>query len=117
MKRRWRRWLLAALLLPLALLGAERVAELLWPYPLDRLRALPRSTVVTASDGTWLQVMPTPDGERALPLPWAEASSAVRAAVLADEDERFFAPDGVDFVAAARELFRAVQRGRIVSGA
>ncbi|MBK8097244.1 MAG: transglycosylase domain-containing protein [Planctomycetes bacterium] len=117
MKRRWRRWLLAALLLPLALLGAERVAELLWPYPLDRLRALPRSTVITASDGTWLQVMPTPAGERALPLPWAEASSAVRAAVLAGEDARFFAHDGVDFVAAARALFRAVQRGRIVSGA
>lgn len=117
MKRRWRRWLLAALLLPLALLGAERVAGLLFPYPLERLRALPRSTVITAADGTWLRVVPTPTGERALPLPWAEASPAVRAAVLAGEDARFFAHDGVDFLAAARAVGSALQRGQVVSGA
>lgn len=118
---RWRRrvlraaWFAAGALL--ALLAFERALDLFWPYPIEWLRALPVSTVVTAQDGTWLRVLPTPAGERVLPLAWAEAAPALRAAVLAGEDERFFSHAGVDAFAVLRALLTNVQRGRVVSGA
>jgi penicillin-binding protein 1C len=99
------------------LLIAERVLGWCWPYPLARLHALPVSTVVTAADGTWLRVVPTPAGERVLPLCWRDLSPHAQALVLAAEDERFFAHTGVDVQALARAAIDNGFAGRVVSGA
>lgn len=95
----------------------ERALDVVWPYPLAQLQALPQSIVVTAADGTWLRVAPTPAGERVLPLAWAQCPDVLRAAVLAGEDERFFAHAGVDWLAGLRALADNVVSGRVVSGA
>jgi membrane carboxypeptidase/penicillin-binding protein PbpC len=99
-----------------AFLG-ERLVDVFWPYPLERLRAMPTSPVVVAADGTWLRVVPTPAGERVLPLPWNEAPDALRALVLSAEDERFFRHTGVDWLAVLRATISNVAAGRVVSGA
>jgi penicillin-binding protein 1C len=118
--RRWRRlrrlavWLLGGWLL---LLGGERVLQWCWPYPLARLQALPVSTVIAAEDGTWLQVTSTPAGERVLPLRWCDCPASVQRAILASEDERFFAHGGVDGWALLRAAVSNVRAGRVVSGA
>ncbi|MCC7064804.1 MAG: transglycosylase domain-containing protein [Planctomycetes bacterium] len=118
---RWRRLARRTLLLLLgsALLAlvAERALDWVWPYPLTRLRALELSTVVHAADGTWLRVVPTAAGERALPLEWQDAPPLLRAAILAAEDERFLAHGGVDWAAILRAGVSNLQAGRIVSGA
>lgn len=98
-------------------LAAERFVAACWPYPLAALRALPTSTLVEAADGTWLRVVPTLRGERALPLRWRDAPPLLRAAVLASEDERFFSHDGVDWLAIGRAAAGNLQAGRVVSGA
>lgn len=108
-------WWTAAALAGLWL--GERAIDLAWPYPLAQLRALPHSTVVVARDGTWLRVVPTPMGERVLPLAWAQCPDVLRTAVLAGEDERFFAHGGVDWWAGLRALAGNVAAGRVVSGA
>lgn len=99
------------------LLFAERVLGWCWPYPIERLHALPVSTVVTAADGTWLRVVPTPAGERVLPLRWRDLPPHAQALVLAAEDERFFAHSGVDLPALARAAIDNIFAGRVVSGA
>ena len=96
---------------------AERVVDVSWPYPLARLQAMPCSTVLTAVDGTWLRVAPTPAGERALPLAWDECAPSLQAAILVGEDERFFDHGGVDWCAGVRAFASNVAAGRVVSGA
>jgi penicillin-binding protein 1C len=120
MKRRWQRLRRAALWLFaswLVLLVGERALQWCWPYPLAALQALPVSTVVTAADGTWLRVTATPAGERVLPLRWCDCPAAVQQAILASEDEHFFAHTGVDFRALLRAAVSNVAAGRVVSGA
>lgn len=120
MKRRWQRLRRALLWLCfgwLLLFGGERVLQWCWPYPLARLHALPVSTVITAADGTWLQVVPTPAGERVLPLRWRDCPEVVQQAILAGEDERFFAHSGVDAMALLRACVSNVTAGHVVSGA
>ena len=117
MRWRWRRWLCGAAVAAALPFAAERALSALLPYPLPRLRQLPVSTVVTAADGSWLMVTPTPGGERVLPLRWSDASPMLRAALLASEDGDFFAHGGVDFPAALRALWQNLCAGRVVSGA
>jgi len=115
---RWcRRAAFAVLFAVLGAVAAERALERCWPYPLDRLRALEVSTVVEAADGTWLRVVPTNCGERVLPLRWNEAPALLRRAVLASEDERFFAHGGADWLAIGRATLGNLRAGRVVSGA
>jgi penicillin-binding protein 1C len=116
-RRRAVRWSVRAIVLLAALLVGERAAELCWPYPMARLLAMPTSTVVTADDGTWLRVAPTPAGERVLPTAWDEAPALLRRLVLVAEDERFFAHRGVDFVAMLRAGRSNLCAGHVVSGA
>ncbi|MBK8979511.1 MAG: transglycosylase domain-containing protein [Planctomycetes bacterium] len=96
---------------------SERALELASPYPLARLAALERSTVVTAADGTWLQVWPTSAGERVLATRWSELPVHFRAAILVAEDADFFAHSGVDPAAVLRAAVQNVTSGRVVSGA
>jgi penicillin-binding protein 1C len=117
MRRLGRRMLWAALGGVLLVLLGERVLDWASPYPLARLRALELSTVVEAADGTWLRVVPTSRGERALPLLWNSAPPLLRAAILAAEDERFLAHGGVDWIAALRAALGNLRAGRVVSGA
>ncbi|MFO1031518.1 MAG: transglycosylase domain-containing protein [Planctomycetota bacterium] len=115
---RWgKRLLLAVAGLCIGGFAAERGLDVFWPYPLDRLQALERSTVLTARDGTWLRVVPTSAGERVLPLGFAECPKVLLDAVLVGEDERFFAHGGVDWVAGLRAAAGNLTAGRVVSGA
>lgn len=116
-RRRWQRWLCLFGFGWLALLGCEHVLELLCPYPLARLRAMPTSTVVTDAHGEWLCVTSTPAHERVLPTHWRQVSPALRHALLASEDSGFFDHGGVDFGAALRALLQDAVAGRVVSGA
>ncbi len=117
LRRLGRRLAFVALFACLVGLAAEQLLDQVWPYPLVRLRALEISTVVEAGDGTWLRVVPTDRGERALPLRWNEAPALLRTAILASEDERFLDHGGVDWQALARATIGNLQAGRVVSGA
>jgi len=116
--RRWGKRLLLAGVGAFALsFVGERVLDVVWPYPLERLRALEASHVLTAADGTWLRVVPTRAGERVLPLGFAECPKVLRDAVLVGEDERFFTHGGVDWIAGFRAAVGNLAAGRVVSGA
>lgn len=115
--RRLRRALLALAAAILLLWAGERALVWAFPYPLARLQAMERSTVVLAADGSWLQVWPTTAGERVLPLRWRELPRHLQDAILVAEDERFFAHAGVDLAAVARAVGQNVAAGRVVSGA
>jgi len=116
-RRRWRRWLLAALGLWLAAFGAERALALWWPYPVAAFAALPLSLEVVAADGTLLRVQPTPAGERAVAGSFAQLPASHLQAVCLAEDARFHRHSGVDFLAMLRALAGNLRAGRIVSGA
>lgn len=116
-RARLRRWLVRAFAAAVLLLLGERVLGWCWPYPLARLATLPVSTVVTAADGAWLRVVPTPAGERVLPLRWQDLPPLTQAVVLAGEDESFFAHAGVDAAALLRAATDNLTAGRVVSGA
>jgi penicillin-binding protein 1C len=117
LRRRLRRAALAVALLALAPLGAERLFDLCCPYPLATLAGLPRSPVVTAAEGTQLQVWPTPAGERVLATRWVELPAHLRDAILTAEDADFFAHGGVDVGAVLRAAWQNLAAGRVVSGA
>jgi penicillin-binding protein 1C len=112
-----RRWLVVAAVTAATLWVGERAISAWSPYPLDVLQRLPVSTVVQAHDGSWLRVVPTPAGERVLPLDWDEASPMLRAAVVAGEDRNFFEHSGVDVPAVLRAAAGNLTAGRVVSGA
>lgn len=56
------------------------------------------------------------DGEHAVRVPLGEVSPRFLAAVLAAEDARFFAHDGVDALALGRAAWQLARTGRVVSG-
>lgn len=116
--RRWgRRLLVAGIGAFVGVFVGERVLDVVWPYPIDRLQGLQVSRVLAAADGTWLRVVPTSAGERVLPLGIAECPKVLLDAVLVGEDERFFVHGGVDWLAGLRATIGNVAAGRVVSGA
>jgi penicillin-binding protein 1B len=82
--------------------------------------------IVRASEGRTeleLVVLPpeplgsaSPSGEESLPVRLSDVPTAVRAAVLAAEDARFFEHSGLDIRALARAFWTNFRAGRIVEG-
>lgn len=114
---RWKRLVVAALLLlclpPLVELGFGFA----FPLPEGLLHPRAASRVVVAADGTWLRVEAREGTPVCLPVPLAEVSPQVVRALCAAEDRRFFAHTGIDFAAIVRACAQNFARGRTFSGA
>lgn len=117
LRRRARRWTVA--LVGVALLGhaAERVSDVVAPYPLDGLRRYGHSVVYHDAAGDRLRVTPTTSGERLLHVSIDDVSPHLIDALVAVEDQRFETHVGVDPVAVVRASIRCLLAGRVVSGA
>jgi len=86
-------------------------------HALDALRVPAGSTVVLDRDGRLLRPFATREGRWSLPVATHDVDSRFTALLLATEDGRFYAHDGIDPRAALRAAAQWVARGRIVSGA
>lgn len=84
--------------------------------PIDLMSARQGSTIVVDRDGRLLRAFTLPDGRWRLPLQPGEVDPRYIGMLLAYEDARFYAHDGVDWRALARAGLQYVARGRIVSG-
>ena len=84
--------------------------------PIDLLSARQGSTIVVDRDGRLLRAFTLPDGRWRLPLELSEVDPRYVAMLLAYEDARFYAHDGVDWRALTRAGLQLLTRGRIVSG-
>jgi penicillin-binding protein 1C len=84
--------------------------------PIDLLSARQGSTIVVDRDGRLLRAFTLPDGRWRLPVEVGEVDPRYVAMLLAYEDSRFYAHNGVDWRAMARAGLQLLARGRIVSG-
>ena len=84
--------------------------------PIDLLLARQGSTIVDDREGRLLRAFTLPDGRWRLPLEPGEVDPRYIAMLLAYEDARFYAHDGVDWRALSRASLQLLTRGRIVSG-
>jgi penicillin-binding protein 1C len=84
--------------------------------PIDLSANRQGSTIVVDRDGRLLRAFTLPDGRWRLPVAASEVDQRYIAMLLAYEDARFYAHDGVDWRALARAGLQLATRGRIVSG-
>jgi penicillin-binding protein 1C len=114
-----RRWfgVAGALIFALALAIPAAWAQYLQNLgPIDLLSARQGSTIVVDREGRLLRAFTLPDGRWRLPLEPGEVDPRYIAMLLAYEDARFYAHDGVDWRALTRASLQLLTRGRIVSG-
>ncbi len=84
--------------------------------PLDLASARVGSTIVVDRDGRLLRAFTLPDGRWRLPTSGGEVDPRYLAMLVAYEDGRFYAHEGVDWRAMARAAGQWLARGRVVSG-
>ena len=101
---------LLLLLLPLLLWALDSAC----PPNLSRLSAV--SPEVTARDGQLLSVFPAPGGVWRLRTQVGDIDRRYTDLLVAAEDRRFFAHDGVDAGALLRAAWQYARAGRIISG-
>ncbi len=89
--------------------------HLLFPLPVHRLHP-PASTVVLDREGALLRAFLAPDEMWRINVTADEVSPALRQAVLAYEDRRFFWHPGIDPAAVARATAANLKAGRVVQG-
>jgi penicillin-binding protein 1C len=115
---RERRWfaIAGALLFAFGLVGPGAWSQYLQALgPID-LGPAAQSTIVVDRDGRLLRAFTLPDGRWRLPVDPGEVDPRYVAMLLAYEDARFYAHDGVDWRALSRAALQLLERGRIVSG-
>lgn len=102
--------------LSLATTAVATLAATELPEPLDEAieADLSLPTVVLAADGTEIGRFRPETLQRS--VTWEEIPEAVRAAVVAAEDDDFWSHDGVDVSAAARAAWANARRGDVVQG-
>ena len=115
----WQLRLYAGLLCGLLLVNAAgftvtETLRRLGPVPLGD--GIAYSTLVVDRGGRLLRPFITPDGYWRLPVSSAEVDPRFIAMLVAYEDKRFHAHNGVDPRALARAAWQALANGRIVSG-
>lgn len=119
MRRRLVRWSLRAALAAfsagLAGLAALFILDAVFPPPIEQARAA-FSPVVTDAEGRALRAFPLDDGRWRLRADLDDIDPAFIRALIAYEDERYYAHAGVDPVALARAALSSASAGRIVSG-
>jgi penicillin-binding protein 1C len=116
---RERRWfgIAGALIFALALAIPAAWSQYLQNLgPIDLLSARRGSTIVVDREGRLLRAFTLPDGRWRLPLEPGEVDPRYLAMLLAYEDARFYAHNGVDWRALSRASLQLLTRGRIVSG-
>lgn len=98
-----------------ALLGLLAALDLAFPPPIERGRVV--SAVVADREGRALRAFPVEEGRWRLAADLDRLDPDFIAALIAVEDERFYAHPGVDPIAVVRAGLSALGAGRIVSGA
>lgn len=100
--------------LAIAVAGSGLVAlDRIFPPPLN----VAQSSVVTDRNGVALRAFPVEDGRWRLPVSLDQVDPAFIEALIAMEDQRFYAHPGVDPLAVIRASGQALSSGRIISGA
>ena len=84
--------------------------------PLDLASSRVGSTIVVDRSGRLLRAFTLPDGRWRLPTTGGEVDPRYLAMLIAYEDGRFYAHDGVDWRAMARAAAQWLARGHVVSG-
>jgi penicillin-binding protein 1C len=115
-ERRWFAFLGAAIFFVGFIAPAAWISYAQSLGPLDLASHRDGSTIVVDRDGRLLRAFTMPDGRWRLPAASGEVDPRYIAMLLAYEDGRFYAHDGVDWRAMARAAFQIATRGRIVSG-
>jgi penicillin-binding protein 1A len=105
---------LGALLAGLAVLSAACVKLPDIEVALARARAQPETSKLFAADGTLITELHAEENRE--PVALAQVPMAVRQAVIAIEDARFYDHPGVDARAIVRAFFRNSEAGHIVEG-
>src|SRR5712664_83440 len=105
-RRRWLRWLLMAVLVAVLVSALPSVAQL---------------ETFDASEGTKVyddndELITEFHVERRIFVPLAQIPKALRDAIIATEDARFYSHHGVDPTGIARAVYQNFRRGRIVEG-
>src|SRR3954463_10415058 len=104
-----------ALTLIVAIIGVVAWVYSLGPLPLDESRAV--STTIVDRNGKLLRAYAMADGRWRLPVETrANVDPTYLKLLLAYEDQRFYAHDGIDPLALGRAAFQLGTRGHIVSG-
>ncbi|HEV7252214.1 MAG TPA: penicillin-binding protein 1C [Mesorhizobium sp.] len=114
----WHRWLTvaAAGLVGLVLLAPVSFEALDKSFPPPLPADLPLSAEVSDRDGAVLRAFATPDGRWRLATDLDEVDPDFIRMLLAYEDKRFYAHEGVDALALLRAAGQFAGAGRIVSG-
>ncbi|VAW11092.1 Multimodular transpeptidase-transglycosylase, partial [hydrothermal vent metagenome] len=117
MGARARRWLipvLAMALVAISLRAFDRVADRLYPPPLERISDL--STEIVDRNGRLLRAFANSGGRWRFALDLDRLDPRFIDLLLAYEDRRFWRHGGVDIGALARAAWQFVSHGKIVSG-
>jgi penicillin-binding protein 1A len=121
--RRWLRWFLITVGVLTLLAGAGLGVGALWAFMI-----LPRSLPAVSALETFQPVLGTKiyddndelmtelHAERRIFMPLAQIPQALRDAILAVEDRRFYSHWGIDPIGVARAVVQNYRRGRIVEG-
>src|SRR6266851_129293 len=122
-RRRWIRWAIMAVLVVVVVTGLGVAASAVWvltilPGSLPSVSQLER---FDASEGTKVyddndELITEFHVERRIFVPLAHIPRALRDAVLATEDRRFYQHWGIDPIGIARAVWQNYRRGRVVEG-
>src|SRR5258705_6847206 len=122
-RRRWIRWTVMAALVLVLVTGLGVAASAFWvltilPGSLPSVSQLER---FDASEGTKVyddndELITEFHVERRIFVPLAQIPKALREAIIATEDARFYSHYGVDPMGIARAVYQNFRRGRIVEG-
>src|SRR6266542_2131926 len=119
----WRRWVLMAVVSAAVIVGLTVAASAFWVLAILP-HSLPSVTQLESfdpSDGSKVydendELITELHVERRIFVPLAQIPKALREAVVATEDARFYSHFGVDPMGIARAIYQNFRRGRIVEG-
>ena len=93
------------------------IAWFWFPFPIENFRQYDASKCITDRNGEILRATLSPQGQRCLPIPLADAGKWLPMAIVATEDKRFLRHHGVDFLALSRAIGQLAWNREVISGA
>src|SRR5712664_4450561 len=122
-RRRWLRWMLMAALVVVLVSALGIGASAFWVLTIlpGSLPSVAQLETFDASEGTKVyddndELITEFHVERRIFVPLAQIPKALRDAIIATEDARFYSHHGVDPTGIARAVYQNFRRGRIVEG-
>src|SRR5580765_5782548 len=122
-RRRWLRWMLMAVLVLVVVSGLGVAASAVWVLTIlpGSLPSVAQLETFDASEGTKVyddndELITEFHVERRIFVPLAQIPKALREAIIATEDARFYSHYGVDPTGIARAVYQNFRRGRLVEG-